>query len=106
MSLQTPLFFLQRSRESLLNASHPSQPTERVSRLLALGGSGGKAVSAVGAGEIAALVGLRHTRSGDTLCEKAGDRPVALPGMDVPEPVFFCAWEPHSTSDEVSSNFF
>ena len=64
-----------------------------------------RAVETVGAGELAALVGLKRTRSGDTLIAATGrhrlDGAFRLPGIDIPDPVFFQAIEPGGASLEV-----
>jgi len=55
------------------------------------------AASKVEAGEIVAVVGLKDTATGDTLCEKSHQ--IALEPIDFPEPVMAMAIEPRSTSD-------
>src|SRR6266536_2216194 len=52
----------------------------------------------VGAGEIVAVVGLKQTTTGDTLCDS--DRPVILESMTFPEPVIHVAIEPRTKSDQ------
>jgi len=52
----------------------------------------------VGPGEIVALVGLRHTVTGDTLCDRRD--PVLLGRMKFPEPVLSVAIEPKSSADK------
>ncbi len=44
------------------------------------------------AGEIGALVGLKYTTTGDTLCDES--HPVILENIDFPEPVISIAIEP------------
>jgi len=51
-----------------------------------------------GAGEIVALVGLRHTVTGDTLCDRKD--PVVFGRMQFPEPVLSVAIEPKSSADK------
>src|SRR5690625_4142572 len=54
--------------------------------------------SEVGAGEIAAAIGLRDTKTGDTLCSP--DDPVILEAMRFPEPVINVAIEPKTKADQ------
>ncbi|MBI2932822.1 MAG: elongation factor G [Planctomycetes bacterium] len=51
-----------------------------------------------GPGEIVALIGLRHTVTGDTLCDRKD--PVLLERMRFPEPVLSVAVEPKSSADK------
>jgi elongation factor G len=61
-----------------------------------------KPVDSVGAGSIVAAVGLKHTRTGDTLiasnCSKL--KGAQLTGIDIPEAVFTCSIEARSSQDE------
>ena len=50
------------------------------------------------AGDIVALVGLKNTTTGDTLCDAA--KPVILERMEFPEPVIEVAVEPRSKPDQ------
>ncbi|MEK7127753.1 MAG: elongation factor G, partial [Patescibacteria group bacterium] len=50
------------------------------------------------AGEIVAVVGLKDTRTGDTLCDP--DHPILLEGITFPEPVISLAIEPKTKSDQ------
>jgi elongation factor G len=52
----------------------------------------------VAAGDIAAVVGLKFARTGDTLCDP--DHPLVLESMDFPEPVIAVAIEPKTKADE------
>jgi elongation factor G len=71
---------------------------EKVGRLLKMHANKREEVKEIGAGDIAAVVGLRFTSTGDTLCEK-GDF-ILLGSMDFPEPVISVAIEPKSKADE------
>jgi len=51
------------------------------------------------AGDIVALVGLKRTLTGDTLC--LAKQPVVLEGIELPEPVLSLAIEPRSAADRV-----
>jgi elongation factor G len=55
-------------------------------------------IEAVSAGDIAAVVGLKDTRTGDTLCDPA--KPIRLESMDFPTPVIAVAIEPKTKADE------
>ena len=70
---------------------------ERVGRLMLMHADKREERSTVTAGEIAAMVGLKHTRTGDTLC--AIDNPILLELMEFPEPVIHVAVEPASKAD-------
>lgn len=70
------------SGSELLNASRSE--TERVGQLYRVNGSLREPVQSLHAGDIGAVVKLRATRSGDTLC--APSRPVTLPVVDFPPP--------------------
>jgi len=52
----------------------------------------------VGAGEIVALVGLKETKSGDTICRE--DNQIIIENMKVPEPVVSMAIEPKTKADQ------
>lgn len=60
-------------------------------------------VSEVKAGDIAAAIGLKSTRTGDTIIN-LGTKPVELKGIVTPPPVFFCSIEPSKTSEEKNLN--
>jgi elongation factor G len=71
---------------------------EKISKLLKLHANKREEVKSIGAGDIGAIVGLRFTTTGDTLCE-SGDF-VILESMDFPDPVIGVAIEPKSKADE------
>ena len=71
---------------------------ERLGRLLHMHANHREDVDAIYAGEIAAVVGLKNTRTGDTLC---GDRTqVVLESMEFPEPVIRVAIEPKTKAGQ------
>ncbi len=70
---------------------------ERVGRLMLMHADKREERSVVIAGEIAAMVGLKNTRTGDTLTELKS--PILLEVMDFPEPVIRVAVEPASKAD-------
>ena len=71
---------------------------ERISRLLQMHANHREEISEVRAGDIAAAVGLKFTRTGDTLCSE--DDPVVLERMSFPEPVIQIAIEPKTKADQ------
>lgn len=70
---------------------------ERVGRLMLMHADKREERSMVIAGEIAAMVGLKNTRTGDTLTDIKN--PILLEVMDFPEPVIRVAVEPASKAD-------
>jgi elongation factor G len=71
---------------------------EKIGRIVKLHANKREEVQTISAGDIGALVGLRFTTTGDTLC-KSGDS-IRLETMDFPEPVISIAIEPKSKADE------
>src|SRR3954454_18454263 len=71
---------------------------ERVGRLLEMHANHREDVDQVGAGAIAAAVGLKQTTTGDTLCDP--DAPVLLESIDFPDPVIDVAVEPKTKADQ------
>jgi elongation factor G len=65
---------------------------ERIGRLLRMHANKREEVKRVAAGDIAAAVGLRNAKTGDTLCVEG--RPIVLEAMEFPEPVISVAIEP------------
>lgn len=66
--------------------------TERVGRLIRMHSNNRQEISEVGAGDIAAIVGLKDTITGNTLCDEK--HPILLESMEFPEPVIQVAIEP------------
>jgi elongation factor G len=71
---------------------------ERVGRLLRMHANKREEIDSVSAGDIAAVVGLKDTRTGDTLCDSA--KPIRLESMDFPTPVIAVAIEPKTKADD------
>ena len=65
---------------------------ERVGRLIRMHANQREEIKEVGAGDIAAIVGLKDTITGETLCDEK--KPIVLESMDFPEPVIRVAIEP------------
>ncbi|MGC6532429.1 MAG: elongation factor G [Flavobacteriales bacterium] len=70
---------------------------ERISRIFQMHANKQNQVDSLGAGDIAALVGFKDIRTGDTLC--AEKSPIVLESMDFPDPVIGLAIEPKTQSD-------
>ncbi len=71
---------------------------ERIGRLLQMHANHREDVQEVATGDIAAAVGLKFTRTGETLC--APNKPIILESMRFPEPVIAVAIEPKSKADQ------
>jgi len=71
---------------------------ERIGRLLKMHANKREEIKDVCAGDIAAAVGLRDTRTGDTLC--ADNKPIILESIDFPDPVIDIAIEPKTKADQ------
>ncbi len=82
--------------ETVLNSSRDKR--ERISKLLLMHANKQQIITKAGAGEIIAVVGLKETKNGDTLCHD--DSAVVLEGMKVPEPVVSMALEPKTKADQ------
>ncbi len=96
------LTFLRVYSGTLATGSHvynsTQQKKERVGRLLRMHANKREEIESVGAGDIAAVVGLKFARTGDTLCD--ANRPIVLEAMDFPEPVISVAIEPKTKADD------
>lgn len=71
---------------------------EKISKLIKLHANKREEVSVIGPGDIGAIVGLKFTTTGDSLCQ-AGDH-IVLEQMDFPEPVIGIAIEAKTRADE------
>ncbi|NVK65073.1 MAG: elongation factor G, partial [Flavobacteriales bacterium] len=70
---------------------------ERISRIFQMHANKQNQIDVLGAGDIAALVGFKDIKTGDTLC--AEDAPIVLESMDFPDPVIGVAIEPKTQAD-------
>ncbi len=70
---------------------------ERISRLMKVHANKREMVDASNAGEIAAVIGLKNTITGDTLCDP--DQPIALDKISFPDSVISVSIEPKKTAD-------
>src|SRR5690606_6548546 len=71
---------------------------ERIGRLLLMHANHREEVDSVAAGNLCAVIGLKYTTTGDTLCD-ASD-PIILETITVPEPVISVSVEPKTRSDQ------
>ena len=76
---------------------------ERVARILRMHANHREEVEEVCAGEIVALVGLKETTTGDTLCDE--NHPIILEKMEFPDPVIQVAIEPKTKAGQEKMGF-
>jgi elongation factor G len=81
---------------ALLNSSR--EKNERVGRMVLMHANNREEISECYSGDIVALVGMKDTRTGDTLCDPL--KPVILEKMEFPEPVIEMAIEPKTKADQ------
>jgi elongation factor G len=81
---------------NVYNASKGSR--ERIAKIVKMHANKQAIVDKVNAGDIAAAVGLKDTKTGDTICDEKN--PIILESMHFPEPVLFMAIEPKSQKDQ------
>ena len=84
------------SGSHILNATRTSR--ERVGRLLQMHANKREERDEVFAGDIAAAIGVKNVRTGDTLCDP--EHPIVLESMDFPKPVISVAIEPKTKADQ------
>ncbi len=82
--------------DALLNPR--TQKKERIGKIFKMHSNTREEILEVKAGDIAAIVGLKHTGTGDTLC--AARRPVVLERIKFPDPVISVAIEAKSSADQ------
>ena len=80
----------------MLNAT--KEQKERIGRLLKMHANKREEIEEVYAGDIAAAVGLKQCRTGDTICDRT--HPIVLESMSFPEPVISVAIEPKTKVDQ------
>jgi len=81
---------------SLINSTR--EKNERVGRMVLMHANNREEIAEAYAGDIVALVGLKDTRTGDTLCDP--NKPVILERMEFPEPVIEMKIEPKTKNDQ------
>jgi len=74
-----------------------SDNKERISRIFQMHANKQNSIPNVGAGDIAAVVGFKDIKTGDTLCDEK--HPIVLESMNFPEPVIGLAIEPKTQAD-------
>ncbi len=74
------------------------QKKERVGRILLMHANHREEISQIYSGDICALVGLKETTTGDTLCDEKN--PIILESMEFPEPVIRVAIEPKTKAGQ------
>jgi len=74
-----------------------SENKERISRIFQMHANKQNPIPNVGAGDIAAVVGFKDIKTGDTLCDEKN--PIILESMNFPEPVIGLAIEPKTQAD-------
>ena len=96
------LTFIRVYRGSLKSGSYVHNSTkdkkERIGRIMKMHAIKREEIDEIYAGEIGAVVGLKNTTTGDTLCD-ASDK-VVLERMDFPDPVISVAVEPKTKADQ------
>jgi elongation factor G len=81
---------------SLLNSTRDK--SERVGRMVLMHANNREEIAEAHAGDIVALVGLKESRTGDTLCDP--NKPVILEKMEFPDPVIEMKVEPKTKADQ------
>ncbi len=81
---------------ALLNSTR--EKSERVGRMVLMHANNREEISEAYAGDIVALVGLKDSRTGDTLCDP--NKPVILEKMEFPDPVIEMKVEPKTKGDQ------
>ncbi|HEC25007.1 MAG TPA: elongation factor G, partial [bacterium] len=76
----------------------PKDSKERIGRLLRMHANKKEEIKEVHAGDIAAVVGLKNTTTGDTLCDES--KTIILESMEFPNPVISVAIEPRTKADQ------
>lgn len=90
-----------KSGTTVLNTT--KQDSERIGRLLLMHANTREEISEAYAGEIIAVVGLKNTTTGDTLCDPVA--PIVLESISFPEPVISLAIEPNTRADQERLGF-
>ncbi len=85
-----------KSGSSVLNSTKHDR--ERIGRILLMHANTREEVTEAYAGEIVAVVGLKSTVTGDTMCDEA--KPIVLESISFPEPVISLAIEPQTKADQ------
>ena len=73
---------------------------ERPGKILQMLADEQREVESIMAGHIGAATGLKHVKTGDTLCNVGDPNPVILPGVMLPQPVFTASLEVYSPTEQ------
>ncbi len=84
------------SGQSIYNVA--KRRRERIGRLVRMHANKREEIQEVGAGDIAAAVGLRNVTTGDTVCDESA--PIVLESIEFPAPVIQLALEPKTKADQ------
>jgi elongation factor G len=84
------------SNQAVINST--KERKEKIGRLIQMHANSREDISEVKAGDICAVIGLKGTTTGDTLCD--ADAPVVLESMTFPDPVISVAIEPKTKGDQ------
>ena len=85
-----------KSGSGVINATKGKK--ERIGRIVRMHANSREEIQEVRAGDIAAVIGLKDTRTGDTLCDE--DHPIQLENITFAEPVISIAVEPKTKADQ------
>lgn len=85
------------NRQKIMNANLGQ--VERVLSLMRVRANEMQVLEEIKEGDIGAIIGCKHIRSGDTLINETGDA-IKLSGVDMPPPVFFCSIEADMSRDK------
>ena len=83
------------SGQNVLNST--LDKSQRIGRILRMHANHSENIDTAQTGDIVAIVGLAHTRTGDTIC--AEDHPILLTSIEFPAPVVSISVAPESTAD-------
>jgi len=84
------------SNQAVINSTRDRK--EKIGRLIQMHANSREDITEVKAGDICAVIGLKQTTTGDTLCDS--NAPVVLESMSFPEPVISVAIEPKTKGDQ------
>ena len=85
--------------KSGIEVANPNKAkTEKIGQIYSMNGKERKEIGVLGVGDIGAVVKLKNTHTGDTLCDKGN--PIQLPEIKFPDPVIRVAVEPKAKGDE------
>jgi len=84
-----------KSGQNVLNSTRDK--SQRIGRILRMHANHSENLDTAQTGDIVAVVGLSHTRTGDTICDE--DHPIQLMSIEFPAPVVSISIAPDSTAD-------